>query len=251
MIWQFLLWLIELRTSLVSVRMLVQSLASLSRLKIWLCHKLWCGVGHRLGLDVVLLWLWPAAAAPIRSLAWELHVQQVRPLKKKDYLAQLPFFFFFLFFSFFGPPGDIWRFPGWGSNWSYSFQPALQQLGIWAKSATFTTAHSNAGSLTHWVRPGIEPKTSWFLVGFVSSKPWRELAAPYIWGYWPRRWSNSKIQISGLRAGEPGRSLGSALSLFFCFCGLFPSLWQLKDFDVQLLTLSKCFQLEFASSHSA
>ena len=32
-----------------------------------------CGVGHRLGLDLVLLWLWCrlAAVAPIGPLAWE------------------------------------------------------------------------------------------------------------------------------------------------------------------------------------
>ena len=32
-----------------------------------------CGVGRRLGLDLVLLWLWHrlAAAAPIGPLAWE------------------------------------------------------------------------------------------------------------------------------------------------------------------------------------
>ena len=32
-----------------------------------------CGVGHRLGLDLVLLWLWQrlAAAALIQFLAWE------------------------------------------------------------------------------------------------------------------------------------------------------------------------------------
>ena len=32
-----------------------------------------CGVGHRLGLDLALLWLWcrPAATALIRRLAWE------------------------------------------------------------------------------------------------------------------------------------------------------------------------------------
>ena len=32
-----------------------------------------CGVGHRHGLDPLVLWLWrrPAAAAPIRTLAWE------------------------------------------------------------------------------------------------------------------------------------------------------------------------------------
>ena len=35
-------------------------------------------------------------------------------------------------------------------------------------SLTYTTAHSNTGSLTHGARPGIEPTTSWFPVGFVS-----------------------------------------------------------------------------------
>ena len=32
-----------------------------------------CGVGHRLGSDSALLWLWRrlAAVAPIRPLAWE------------------------------------------------------------------------------------------------------------------------------------------------------------------------------------
>ena len=33
--------------------------------------------------------------------------------------------------------------------------------GIWAVSVTYTTAHSNTGSLTHWVRPGFEPVSSW------------------------------------------------------------------------------------------
>ena len=40
-----------------------------------------------------------------------------------------------------------------------------------------TTAHSSAGSLTHRVRPGIEPATSWFLVGFISAAPRWELLA--------------------------------------------------------------------------
>ena len=37
-----------------------------------------------------------------------------------------------------------------------------------AMSVTYTTAHSNVGYLTHWVRPGIEPASSWVLVGFVN-----------------------------------------------------------------------------------
>ena len=39
---------------------------------------------------------------------------------------------------------------------------------IWATSATYTTAHGNTGSLTHWVSPGIEPATSWILVRFMN-----------------------------------------------------------------------------------
>ena len=52
---------------------------------------------------------------------------------------------------------------------------------------TYTTAHSNAGSSNHWVRPGIEPATLWFLVGFVSTMPRRELLYIYnfcIFLYW-------------------------------------------------------------------
>ena len=36
-------------------------------------------------------------------------------------------------------------------------------------SATYTTAHGNARSLTHWARPGIEPASSRIRVGFISS----------------------------------------------------------------------------------
>ena len=53
--------------------------------------------------------------------------------------------------------------------------PLPQQHEIQAKSATYTATHGNTRSLTHWARPGIEPTTSWFLVGFVSAVPRREL----------------------------------------------------------------------------
>ena len=38
-----------------------------------------------------------------------------------------------------------------------------QHCGIWAAFATYTTAHSNAGSLTHWARPRIKPVSSQIL----------------------------------------------------------------------------------------
>ena len=39
---------------------------------------------------------------------------------------------------------------------------------IGAVAAGLHHSHGNAGSLTHGARPGIEPATSWFLVGFVN-----------------------------------------------------------------------------------
>ena len=40
---------------------------------------------------------------------------------------------------------------------------------------TYTTPHSNAGSLTHRARPGIKPASSWILVGFLTAEPQWEL----------------------------------------------------------------------------
>ena len=44
-----------------------------------------------------------------------------------------------------------------------------------AGSVTYTAAHRNAGSLTHGLRPGIKPASSWILVGFVTIEPQQEL----------------------------------------------------------------------------
>ena len=38
-------------------------------------------------------------------------------------------------------------------------------------SATYTTVHGNARSLTHYMRPGIEPSSSWTLVVFITTEP--------------------------------------------------------------------------------
>ena len=65
------------------MRLRVRSLASLSGLRIW--HCLSCDVGHRLGSDLALLWLWHrlAALAPIRPLAQELPRALGAALKRK------------------------------------------------------------------------------------------------------------------------------------------------------------------------
>ena len=44
-----------------------------------------CGIGHRLGSDPALLWLWhrPATVPPIRPLAWEPPYAAVVALKRQ------------------------------------------------------------------------------------------------------------------------------------------------------------------------
>ena len=45
-----------------------------------------CGIGHRRGLDPVLLWLWcrQAATAPIQPLAWEPPYAKVSDPRKRQ-----------------------------------------------------------------------------------------------------------------------------------------------------------------------
>ena len=68
----------------------------------------------------------------------------------------ISFLFIFLFCSFYHTHG-IWKYPGSNRNYSCWPTPQPQQCQIGATSATWATACSNTGSLTHWARPGIEP----------------------------------------------------------------------------------------------
>ena len=61
-------------------------------------------------------------------------------------------------------------------------------------SATYTTAHSNSGSLIHRVRPGIEPTSSWILVGLVTTETQQELPVLGFQPTEPQR--NSSLLIS-------------------------------------------------------
>ena len=71
--------------------------------------------------------------------------------RKLIQLLCLCFFVVVCFFAFCGHTLGIWKSPGEGSNESYSCQPTPQpsQHQIRAVSVTHTTAHGNAGSLTH------------------------------------------------------------------------------------------------------
>ena len=79
------------------------------------------------------------------------------------------FWFFGFFLSFGATPKTYGRSQARGPiNQSCSCRPTPQpqqwQIGaaFGAASATYTTAHSNAESLTHWVRSGTKPASSWY-----------------------------------------------------------------------------------------
>ena len=67
-----------------TMRLWVQSLASLSGLRIRHCRELWCR--SQMSSDPMLLWLWcrPAATAPIRPLAWEPPYAMGTALKRQN-----------------------------------------------------------------------------------------------------------------------------------------------------------------------
>ena len=64
---------------------------------------------------------------------------------------------------------------GWIGATVASLSHSRSDARLPAAHVTYTTAHSNTGSLTQWVRPGIEPKTSSFLVRFVPTAPRQKL----------------------------------------------------------------------------
>ena len=71
------------QTQLVSMRIQVQSLASLSGLRMQHGHELWCRLQTQLKSGVTVAVARLAALAPIRPLAWEHPYAACGPKKKK------------------------------------------------------------------------------------------------------------------------------------------------------------------------
>ena len=126
----------------------------------------------------------------------------------------------FFFLIFLGPHPAHMEVLRLGSNWSYSCWPKPQpsQPQIQASSATYTTAHDNTGSLTHWVRPGIKPTSSQMLVRFISTEPQWELP------------KSTSFKLLWMLILWP-LSINHRCSFFFLFLFFFlhPYLWHMKS----------------------
>ena len=74
-------------------------------------------------------------------------------------------------------------------------------------------------SLTHWVRPGIEPKSSWILVGFVTVEPQQELPPN------PIQLLELAYQFTSIL------TLTLPLLRFYCIYSLFWKNWHFKNIE--------------------
>ena len=89
-------------------------------------------------------------------------------------------FFFFFFLRAHSQHMEVSRLGVKSELQLLAYTTAMQHQ-IWAISATYTTAHSNAGFLTCWARARIKPACSWILVRFTTAEPQGELLSetPY------------------------------------------------------------------------
>ena len=106
----------------------------------------------------------------------------INSINRSSTVKSLSFFFLFSFLLFFFLSLlELHTWQVYGSSQARSWIGATaaslchRHNSTWTMSVTYITAHGNAGSLTHWVRPRIEPTSSWILVGFITTKPWWKL----------------------------------------------------------------------------
>ena len=83
----------------------------------------------------------------------------------------------YFIFVFLGPYPWHMEVPRLGVAWELQLPAYTTATATLDPSCilTYTTAHGNNGSLTHWARPGIEPVSTWILVRFVYTAPQQEL----------------------------------------------------------------------------
>ena len=88
-------------------------------------------------------------------------------------------FFCFAFFGMASPAAHgISQATGQIETAAAGLSHSHNKFRIQATSATYTTIHSNVGSLTHQERPGIEPTLPWIRVSFITC--WATTATPFL-----------------------------------------------------------------------
>ena len=132
-------------------------------------------------------WIWAAAVTYVAVLAKPDPLAhcvrpgiESMPLQRPELLQSDSFFlsiYLSIYLSFQSCTSSIGRFPGKRSNRRCSRRPTPepQQHRIQAAFGTYTTAHSNTRTLTHWARSGIVTLSLGILVWFIFTVPQQEV----------------------------------------------------------------------------
>ena len=160
------------------MRKRVPSLASISGLRIWYCSEVCCRSQMWLGSHIITALVQAGGYSSTMSPSlgtWDpphaVGAALQRQRKKEKEKIHLGFFPL----SFQGRTHGMWRFPGQGSNWNCSRRPEPQLQQHQIRGVCNQHHSSRQCQILNPPRPGIEPTTSWFLVGFVSTAPRGEL----------------------------------------------------------------------------
>ena len=100
--------------------------------------------------------------------------------------------------------------------------------GIGAAAASLCRSHSNARSLTHWVRPRIAPKFPWIPVSFVSAEPPWELLKVFFSSV-PVTWKFLGQRSNPCHSRNPSLCSANAGSLNHCTTAGTPKSYFLKN----------------------
>ena len=103
-------------------------------------------------------------------------------------------FFFFFFFCLFRPSSVAYG-RSQASGWMWP-TPQPQWCQIQATLATYSSACNDAISLTHWARPGMDPKFSWILVWFLTH--WATTRTPNLVLEWRRNGEEPPVDMHRL-----------------------------------------------------
>ena len=106
-----------------------------------------------------------------------------------EHFCQNPSGLFCLFFFFYFRAAPVAYANSQATGWIRAAPTGLHHShskagSTRATSPTYTTAHSNTRSLTHWARPGIESASSWILVKFITTEPQQELPSWLFYRNW-------------------------------------------------------------------
>ena len=149
------------------MRTQVQSLASLSGLRIQRGCKLWC----RLAASALI---WPLAWEPLYAAGVALKVSILNKSYVKIFLKLYWILFIYFFVLFVVPHLQHVEVPRLGTELEL-WLPACDTAATTRDPSCICYLHHSTKSLTRWERPGMELECSWILVRFVSTEPWREL----------------------------------------------------------------------------